>query len=59
MAAFDWAVASLGMAVFPGTLEYAIFVQNIPVGVFGFLGAMTAFRQQRGYADAGYWTKNQ
>ena len=59
VAAFDWAVAGLGLAVFLGTVAYALFARNIPVGVFGALGAMTAFRQLRGYAKAGHWTKNQ
>lgn len=59
VAAFDWTVAGLGLAVFLSTLGYAIFAQNIPVGVFGFLGATTAFRQLRGYVNAGHWTKNQ
>jgi hypothetical protein len=57
--AFDWAVAYLGLVVFLGTVGYAVFARNIPVGVFGALGAMTAFRQLRGYANAGRWTKNQ
>ena len=59
VAAFDWAVAGLGLAVFLGTVAYALFARNIPVGVFGALGAMTAVRQLRGYAKAGHWTKNQ
>lgn len=56
---FDWAVAGLGLAVFLSTVGYAVCVRNIPVGVFGALGAMTAFRQLRGYTHAGHWTKNQ
>ena len=59
MAAFDWAVAGVGLVVFLGTVAYAVSARNIPVGVFGFLGAATAFRQVRGYANAGHWTKNQ
>jgi hypothetical protein len=57
--AFDWAVAGAGLAVFVGTVAYAVLAQNIPVGVFGGIGAGTAFRQLRGYAKAGHWTKNQ
>lgn len=56
---FDWAVAGLGLAVFLGTVVYAVFTRNIPVGVFGALGAATAFRQLRGYAHAGHWAKSQ
>jgi hypothetical protein len=59
VATFDWAVAGVGLVVFLGTVGYAVFARNIPVGVFGFLGAGTAFRQLRGYANAGGWTKNQ
>ena len=57
--AFDWAVAGVGLLVFLGTVAYAFAARNIPVGVFGTLGAMTAARQLRGYANAGHWTKNQ
>ncbi|MBD2768731.1 hypothetical protein IC235_12625 [Hymenobacter sp. BT664] len=56
---FDWAVAGLGLVVFLGTVGYGVVVRNIPVGVFGVLGATTAARQLRGYANAGRWTKNQ
>ena len=56
---FDWAAAGVGLAVFVGTVGYAFFVRNIPVGVFGALGATTAARQLRGYVNAGHWTKNQ
>ena len=59
VAAFDWAVAGMGLAVFLGTVGYAFAARNIPVGVFGALGALTAARQLRGYANAGHWTKNQ
>jgi hypothetical protein len=59
VAAFDWALAGAGLVVFLGTLGYAFKAGNIPVGVFGGLGAVTAFRQLRGYANAGHWTKNQ
>ena len=59
MAAFVWAVAGVGLAVFLGTVAYALFARNVPVGVFGAFGAMTVFRQLRGYANAGLWTKNQ
>lgn len=59
VAAFDWAVAGIGFVVFLGTVVYAVMAQNIPVGVFGSIGAATAFRQLRGYANAGHWTKNQ
>ena len=59
VAAFDWVVAGLGLVVFLGTVGYAFYAGNIPVGVFGGLGAATAFRQLRGYANAGNWTKNQ
>ncbi|GAA4033809.1 DUF2306 domain-containing protein [Hymenobacter glaciei] len=57
--AFDWAVAGVGVAVFLSTVAYAFFTRTIPVGVFGALGTFTAFRQLRGYAKAGHWTKNQ
>ena len=59
VAPFDWAVAGVGLAVFLVTVTYAFVAGNVPVGVFGALGAMTAFRQLRGYAKAGHWTKNQ
>ena len=59
VARFDWAMAGLGLVVFLGTMGYAVLARNVPVGVFGALGAMTAFRQLRGYANAGHWTKNQ
>lgn len=59
VAVFDWAVAGVGLVVFLSTVAYAVFARNIPVGVFGFLGAFTAFRQLRGYTHAGHWTKNQ
>ncbi|WP_201985812.1 hypothetical protein [Hymenobacter rubidus] len=59
VAAFDWAVAGVGLAVFLGTVAYAFMAGNIPVGVFGGLGAATAVRQLRGYANAGRWAKNQ
>lgn len=59
VAAFDWAVAGVGLVVFLGTVAYAFWSGNIPVGVFGSIGAMTAARQLRGYANAGHWTKNQ
>ena len=59
VAAFDWAVAGVGLAVFLGTVAYAFRSGNVPVGVFGTLGAMTAGRQLRGYAKAGRWTRNQ
>ena len=59
VAAFDWAVAGVGLVVFLGTVGYALMARNIPVGVFGTLGALTAGRQLRGYANAGRWAKNQ
>lgn len=59
VAVFDWAVAGVGLMVFLGTVVYAVMARNIPVGVFGGIGAATAFRQLRGYANAGHWTKNQ
>ncbi len=57
--AFDWAVAGLGLAVFLGTVAYGVRAVNVPVTVFGALGAFTAARQLRGYANAGRWAKNQ
>ena len=57
--AFDWAVAGVGLAVFAGTVVYALLSGNIPVGVFGSIGAFTAVRQLRGYARAGHLAKNQ
>ena len=59
VSAFDWAVAGVGLVVFLGTVGYAVSARNIPVGVFGLLGASTTVRQLRGYAKAGQWTKNQ
>ena len=59
VAAFDWAVAGVGLAVFLGTVGYAFWAHNVAVGVFGGIGAMTAIRQLRGYANAGHWAKNQ
>lgn len=59
VAAFDWAVAGAGLLVFLGTMAYAFRSDNVPVGVFGAIGAATAARQLRGYARAGHWTKNQ
>ncbi|MBF9142393.1 DUF2306 domain-containing protein [Hymenobacter properus] len=55
----DWAMAGVGLLVFLSTVGYAVVARNIPVGVFGALGAMTAARQLRGYANAGHWTKKQ
>ncbi|MCC3154842.1 hypothetical protein Q3A66_17075 [Hymenobacter sp. BT770] len=59
VATFDWVVAGVGLVVFLGTVAYAFVAGNIPVGVFGALGASTAVRQLRGYANAGKLTKNQ
>lgn len=59
VAAFDWAVAGVGLAVSLGTVVYAFAADNVPVGVFGALGALTAGRQLRGYVRAGHWAKNQ
>ncbi|HEX8328521.1 MAG TPA: hypothetical protein VF629_13340 [Hymenobacter sp.] len=59
VAAFDWAVAAVGLAVFAGTAVYSLISRNVAVGVFGGLGAATAARQLQGYANAGHWTKNQ
>jgi len=59
VAGFDWVVAGAGLMVFLGTVVYACIVGNVPVGVFGGIGAVTAARQLRGYANAGHWTKNQ
>ena len=59
MATFDWPVAGVGLAVFAGTVVYALSSGNIPVGVFGSIGAFTAVRQLRGYARAGHLAKNQ
>lgn len=55
----DWAVAGAGLAVFLGTVGYGLWAGNVPVTVFGGIGAFTALRQLRGYAKAGQWTKNQ
>lgn len=59
VAAFDWVVAGAGLLVFLGTVAYAFGTGNVPVGVFGSIGAVTAGRQLRGYARAGHWTKTQ
>ncbi|RZK88074.1 MAG: hypothetical protein EOO62_38215, partial [Hymenobacter sp.] len=55
----DWLVAGVGLAVFGGTVIYGLRVGNVPVTVFGGIGAYTALRQLRGYGKAGHWTKNQ
>jgi len=55
----DWAVASIGLAVFLGTVAYGLAAGNVPVTVFGGIGATTAGRQLRGYAKAGRWSKSQ
>ena len=55
----DWLVAGVGLAVFGGTVAYGLRVGNVPVTVFGGIGAATALRQLRGYGKAGRWTKNQ
>jgi len=55
----DWLIASLGLVVFSGTVVYGLRAGNVPVIVFGAIGAFTALRQLRGYAKAGSWTKNQ
>jgi hypothetical protein len=59
VAAFDWVVAGTGLMVFLGTVVYACIARNVPAGVFGTLGAVTAARQLRAYASAGHWAKNQ
>ena len=59
VAPFDWAVAGAGLLVFAGTVAYACWSQNIPVGVFGGIGLITAGRQLNGYARAGRWAKHQ
>ena len=56
---FDWLAADVGLAVFLGTISCAFRTGNISIYVFGSLGAMTTFRQLRGYANAGHWAKNQ
>ena len=56
--AFDWLAADAGLAVFLGTMACVFRAGNIPADVFGSLGAMTTFRQLRGYANAGHWAKN-
>lgn len=55
----DWLVAAVGLAVFASTVAYGLLVGHVPVVVFGSIGAYTALRQLRGYAEAGRWTKNQ
>jgi hypothetical protein len=55
----DWAVAGAGLAVFMGTVAYGVATGNVPVTVFGSIGAITAGRQLRGYARAGHWHKSQ
>lgn len=57
--AFDWAVAGGGLLVFLGTVAYGLRVVNIPVLVFGGIGAFTAFRQLLGFRRAGQWSKQQ
>lgn len=55
----DWLVAGVGLVVFVGAVGYGLRAGNIPVTVFGGIGALTAFRQLRGYNRAGRWTKAQ
>ena len=55
----DWLTAGLGLAVFLGMVAYGAWVRNIPVVVFGSIGGFTSFRQLRGYARAGKWSKKQ
>ncbi len=55
----DWLAAGLGLAVFGGTVAYGWRVGNIPVTVFGSIGAFTALQQLRGYSRAGRWSKTQ
>ena len=59
VAAFDWAATGLGLAVFLGTVAYGLRAGNVPVTVFGSIGALTAARQLLGYHRAGRWTKSQ
>lgn len=59
VAPIDWVVAGIGLVVFLGTVGYGLAVSNVPVTVFGGIGAMTAGRQLRGYAKAGRWSKSQ
>lgn len=59
VALLDWVMASAGLAVFLGTVGYGLAVGNVPVTVFGGIGALTAGRQLRGYARAGRWSKSQ
>ena len=56
---FDWLAADVGLAVFLGTISCTFRTGNISIYVFGSPGAMTTFRQLRGYANAGHWAKNQ
>jgi hypothetical protein len=55
----DWLAAGLGLLVFGGTIVYGLQVGNVPVTVFGSIGAFTALQQLRGYAKAGHWAKSQ
>jgi hypothetical protein len=59
VAGLDWVVAGTGLLVFLSTVSYGLLVGNIPVTVFGSIGAFTAFRQLYGYIKAGRWSKNQ
>ena len=56
---FDWLTAGLGVCVFAGTMAYGLKQGNIPVLVFGSIGAITALRQLLGYRRAGIWNKQQ
>jgi hypothetical protein len=49
----DWLAAGLGLVVFASTVAYGLRVGNIPVTVFGSIGAFTALQQLRGYGRAG------
>jgi len=58
-AAFDWAVAALGLAVFGSTLGYGLLTGNAAAAVFGAIGAMLAGRQLVAFRRAGAWAPEQ
>ncbi|RZK32238.1 MAG: hypothetical protein EOO63_01985 [Hymenobacter sp.] len=45
----DWLAAGLGLAVFGGTVAYGLRVGNVPVVVFGGIGATTAAKHYDGH----------
>jgi hypothetical protein len=55
----DWLTAGVGLNIFVATMAYGLKQGNIPVLVFGGIGAFTALRQLLSYRRAGFWNKQQ